>query len=676
MKRCVPMLALVLAWALLSVGMLASPSGAWYPSATQVELCTATECNNCPDAYDGIEANKGWFENTEFNAIRYYTSDSGGALGNDDSQGRIDYYGTPLPPTAFFNGATRWAGADDVIATGFPYRAIIESLLDDPSYFKITINLIDFSTPTGTIDLDIEVMEDVPDISNLVLRMALTEDNIFYAPHNHQDVTRDMLPDVPITVSSVGQIQNVNEDFFVDPSWVPDELKIIAFVQDDSNWQVLASATTRPGPDYALRYYALGERQVVGPIYGRYDFDWFRVYNIGNQTDTCRVTVDLEAPEWWTSVVCDAHGCYPDGWTGELAPGEYKELKINIFSMSSGCGRATVTMAQDHLPAHRWRTLLYTYISDDLPVLLVDDDGAEAFEDYFMDALDYHGIAYGIWDRNVGPPTAEVLGNFTTVIWSTGWFFPTVDESDRNALAGYLDEGGSLFITGQDIGWEMADIGGAAYDWYQDYLHAIFINDNTQDYTLEGVNGDPVSHMIDLVIEGGDGADNQEFPSDIDPADGSASVIWTYDATKNGAIKVATGVYRVVYLAFGYEAINNAADRRLVMHKALRWLGGGGTGVEDENPTFRAALRVSPNPAQADPAVRFTLPSPGDASLKVFAPDGRMVRILAGGKMDAGSHVIHWDRTGQIGERLPAGIYYYRLETEHNTLVRKAVLLN
>ena len=36
--------------------------------------------------------------------------------------------------------------------------------------------------------------------------------------------------------------------------------------------------------------------------------------------------------------------------------------------------------------------------------------------------------------------------------------------------------------------------------------------------------GDPVSGGIDLVIQGGDGADNQEYPSDIDPADGSPFV--------------------------------------------------------------------------------------------------------------------------------------------------------
>lgn len=37
MKRCVCLLALSMA-----LGVLAVPANAWYPSATQVEFCTAT----------------------------------------------------------------------------------------------------------------------------------------------------------------------------------------------------------------------------------------------------------------------------------------------------------------------------------------------------------------------------------------------------------------------------------------------------------------------------------------------------------------------------------------------------------------------------------------------------------------------------------------------------------
>ena len=37
-------------------------------------------------------------------------------------------------------------------------------------------------------------------------------------------------------------------------------------------------------------------------------------------------------------------------------------------------------------------------------------------------------------------------------------------------------------------------------------------------------------------------------------------------------LRVDTGLYKVVYFAFGFEAINSAADRQVVMERVLNWL--------------------------------------------------------------------------------------------------------
>ena len=39
-------------------------------------------------------------------------------------------------------------------------------------------------------------------------------------------------------------------------------------------------------------------------------------------------------------------------------------------------------------------------------------------------------------------------------------------------------------------------------------------------------------------------------------------------------MRVDTGTYKVVYFAFGFEAINNAAHRAEVMGRVLGWLTG------------------------------------------------------------------------------------------------------
>jgi hypothetical protein len=518
-------------------------------------------------------------------------------------------------------------------------------------------------------------MESIADISNMFLRMCVTEDNLVSGSHTAQDVNREMPADIPITVSSVGEVQNAVTNFVVDPSWVEANLKVVPFIQDDDDHKVHATTSTKPDPDYAIRYYSLGERQVVGLAMNTHAYDDFRVYNLGNLGDTYTVTLTSNMPVGWSTELWDDTMSQGASYSQYLNPGEYFDLHVELTAGDTGYGRVGVEMTQDNVPSDWIRTLNYAYFTDDLDVLLVDDDGAEEFEEYFKDALEYIGRSYGVWDRNSSAVGSSVLNYFPVVIWNVGWAFPTFDEGDRAALSDYLDGGGKLFATGQDIGWELNDIGGAAYQWYQDYLHALFRGDDTNMYNLHGVDGDPISDGIDLVIQGGDGAGNQEYPSDIDPADGSASVIWTYDAYRNGAIKADTGVYRVVYLAFGYEAINNADDRRMSMLRIVNWLMHGAADAEDSEAQFRAFFSSSPNPISAAATLRFTLPSAGAASLKVYGPDGRLARTLVDGTLDAGNHMMAWDRTDSRGNRLPAGVYYYSLQAEGVDFTRNVVLL-
>jgi len=92
---------------------------------------------------------------------------------------------------------------------------------------------------------------------------------------------------------------------------------------------------------------------------------------------------------------------------------------------------------------------------------------------------------------------------------------------------------------------------------------------------VDGVPGDPVSDGIMLHIAGGDGADNQEYPSQISPYDGDAVEILSYHGQAWGAavrsIDSTSGA-RVVYLAFGYEAIDNAQDRKDLLRAGIKWL--------------------------------------------------------------------------------------------------------
>jgi Peptidase family C25/Propeptide_C25/FlgD Ig-like domain/Peptidase family C25, C terminal ig-like domain len=81
-----------------------------------------------------------------------------------------------------------------------------------------------------------------------------------------------------------------------------------------------------------------------------------------------------------------------------------------------------------------------------------------------------------------------------------------------------------------------------------------------------------------------------------------------------------------------------------------------------------------PNPFGAATTIRYQMPAPGKLELKVFDATGRLVRTLVDGNVTAGSQMTRWDGTNDRGQAVGSGIYFYRLETENETLTRQMIL--
>ena len=265
-------------------------------------------------------------------------------------------------------------------------------------------------------------------------------------------------------------------------------------------------------------------------------------------------------------------------------------------------------------------------------ILLVADNPGYGDGDihYYTDALENGNYDYDVWEIDQrGNIPGDTINQYMDgiVIWSTpDWGYIGFEETMNN-LAFYLDNGGKLFISGQNIG---SDIGWSSF--YQDYLHAQFVQDDIGLYGLYSVL--PVGPM-NLSISGSYGANNQYAPDEIDPI-APAEPIFIYDpaatieaglrfqmdetarmaqynmsstrelgnisakdtllpaemgigtsgssSSGTGALRVDTVTYRLVYFAFGFEAINSASDRATVMDNVLRWLNGLGQAVVSISP--------------------------------------------------------------------------------------------
>ena len=227
-------------------------------------------------------------------------------------------------------------------------------------------------------------------------------------------------------------------------------------------------------------------------------------------------------------------------------------------------------------------------------ILLVDDDGGLAYEVWYTQALnagskDFDTISV---PRGADGPDAVRLKKAKIVIWLTGEEGEdTLTAADVVALTDFLDDGGALFITGQDIGRDLTSDGAVTSAFMRDYLRADFVTDNANDYDLIGVPGEDISGGVNISIEGGTGAPNQNYPSEIQPRTGASS-IFLYNSTAEAAVKYGSATFRTVYFAFGFEGIAVRSDRNRIMLSVLDWLDSNETTVPNLPPEVSAGNDV------------------------------------------------------------------------------------
>jgi hypothetical protein len=79
-------------------------------------------------------------------------------------------------------------------------------------------------------------------------------------------------------------------------------------------------------------------------------------------------------------------------------------------------------------------------------------------------------------------------------------------------------------------------------------------------------------------------------------------------------------------------------------------------------PRIFRLLGASPNPMRSTTTIAFDLPEPARTRLSIYDVHGRRVRVVNEGVRPAGRHAIDWDARDTGGRRVPAGVYFARLE--------------
>jgi uncharacterized repeat protein (TIGR01451 family) len=269
--------------------------------------------------------------------------------------------------------------------------------------------------------------------------------------------------------------------------------------------------------------------------------------------------------------------------TPTVASGDSTDVcvRVHVDSGATGNSVATVTATSANDSSVAPSGTVKTIGVGPNDALIVDEDGdAPDVQQYYTDALTAAGVPFEVWDLNADGTTLPqaFLLDFKTVFWYTGNSYPDPIGPYEPELSTYLDGGGHLFMSGQDI----LDQAAGTAPFFSDYIHLSWDGSEGQNdkptATVTGVSGNPVTDGIGSIPLDHDvlGA---TYEDEVTPI-GGALPAFMDDGTATGTpapdaltYDDGSGSYKVVFLAFPMEAYGSAADKADLVSRAMSFFG-------------------------------------------------------------------------------------------------------
>ncbi len=298
---------------------------------------------------------------------------------------------------------------------------------------------------------------------------------------------------------------------------------------------------------------------------------------IGNEgflDDSYYIDVEMTSPSGWSGEFTSPNGTFPFGQQDLVAVPTGSTLTVDLSVLPNainGAAEITIQFTSMNDPNIYVSASFRLVTLTGVPGLVIDASG-EGYADVLKNGLNQaFNYDYGIVTNQALYPSVD-LTNFTLICWSSGSILPVFTQDEVNALQLYLDNGGLLLINGQDIGQDIFDPSGQsqfAQSFYNDYLHASYVDDVGLAFFFRGIAGDPISDQMNFSLS----SLYPRSPDQFTPYDVSATSLFTFSTyTQYNSLRADDGTNRVVYLGFGLEQIADQAVRDTLVVRSINWL--------------------------------------------------------------------------------------------------------
>ncbi len=407
--------------------------------------------------------------------------------------------------------------------------------------------------------------------------------------------------------------------------------------------------------------------------------------NTGTTDDTYVVSIVKNAPDDWAATMCEGSTCYPPHITEievDLTAGNQTNLDIDLTPLSLGDGSVTITIVSGNNPAQS-DTKTFTVVTAGLDVLLVAGDNGMGSDAWYLDAITAAGKTVGTWKRQeMGALGSMDISEFGTVVWESGNVSGGLDSDDLAALVYYIQHGGNLFLSGQNLAFESCDPASPYYSastkgWFNGILKTDYSYAEGPGDFAAGFEGDIVTGDLFFNLFGGDGANNNLTMDALTAVAGGIATI-EYGSGGVAAVRSSYGSGKTFFCGFAFEGIDTEANRNALISQAMLWFDGYITPVGDVVAPLMASIPyATPNPFNPQTNIRFEVGGNQSvqAEVTIYNLKGQAVRNLLQGTVSPGPQNLVWDGRSNDGRALATGIYMARVRLADQSKTVKMTLV-
>ena len=309
-------------------------------------------------------------------------------------------------------------------------------------------------------------------------------------------------------------------------------------------------------------------------------------------------------------------------------------------------------------------------------VLLYNGDISDDYLVYFVEPFSSLGVTFHFARKSIGnvfQASRVVELAYPVAIWYTGDLVnPVLSTADEDSIISFLDAGGRIFLTGQNIVENLSPTSSLLTD----YLNVSY-GGESKTLIARGVDGNVLTDGLGLFALGGTGSVGNQSSLDILVPTGNADSAMLYGITDETVAAVSVedsqSGYKIFLTGFGFEGIgpgNNRLEEPIsLLASVLTWFGVEViTGVDDVAaglPEEYILKQNYPNPFNPITRIEYTLLSRGEVSLIIYNLLGQEVARLVSEVQQEGDHEVTWDASN-----FASGIYLYRLQASPTSVWR------